>query len=118
MTRRRRAHTYGRSAEWVAAAWLMFKGYRLLARRVRTGAGEIDLVLRHKETIAYVEVKARKTLIDAHHALTPRSLTRMRRAARIMQARFDPTGRLNHRFDAVLIAPFRFPSHIMEVIEA
>lgn len=48
----------GISAESRAAAYLMAKGYRILAKRYRTPHGEIDIVARRRNLIAFVEVKA------------------------------------------------------------
>ena len=62
----------GLSAETRAAAYLMAKGYRILAKRFRTPHGEIDLVAKRRNLIAFVEVKARATLDDAAFAVTPR----------------------------------------------
>jgi len=56
---RRRREGWGRKAESLAAFALRLKGYRVLARRLRTPAGEIDLIVRRGATIAFVEVKAR-----------------------------------------------------------
>jgi putative endonuclease len=55
----------GLSAETQAAAVLIAKGYRILARRFRTPHGEIDIVARRRNLIAFVEVKARANLDDA-----------------------------------------------------
>jgi len=63
----------GLSAEARAAAYLMAKGYRILAKRFRTPVGEIDLVARRRNVVVFVEVKARATLDDAAYAVTPRS---------------------------------------------
>ena len=51
----------GMSAESRAAAYLMAKGYRILAKRFRTPYGEIDIVARRRNLMAFVEVKARAT---------------------------------------------------------
>jgi putative endonuclease len=112
MDKRQHAEQQGRRAETIAAWWLRCKGYRLLAKRVRTPHGEIDLVMRRGAMILFVEVKARPTLEAAQEALTPRGLSRLRAAGAIAIGRFDPKNRLNHRFDAVLIARARFPRHI------
>ena len=42
-----------------AAAFLIAKGYRILARRFRTPHGEIDIVARRRHLLVFVEVKAR-----------------------------------------------------------
>ena len=62
----------GLSAEARAAALLMAKGYRILARRFKTPYGEIDIVAQRRKLVAFVEVKARARLDDAAYAVTPR----------------------------------------------
>ena len=62
----------GLSAESRAAALLMAKGYRILAKRFRTPYGEIDIVARKRNLLVFVEVKARASLDDAAYAVTPR----------------------------------------------
>src|ERR1700691_629904 len=58
---RRKAERRGRSSETLAALLLMCKFYRILGRRVRTHAGEIDLVARSPSgVICFIEVKARE----------------------------------------------------------
>ena len=52
----------GLSAESRAAAYLMLKGYRILAKRFRTPHGEIDIVARRRHLLVFVEVKARASL--------------------------------------------------------
>ena len=71
----------GLSAESRAAAYLMAKGYRILAKRFRTPHGEIDLVARRRNLIAFVEVKARASLDEAAYAVTPRQRARIIDAA-------------------------------------
>lgn len=58
---RRRPHAVGRGrvGEDAAVRWLTARGYEVLARNVRTGAGEIDLVAREDGTLCFVEIKAR-----------------------------------------------------------
>jgi putative endonuclease len=112
MAKRQQAERRGRRAENIAAWWLRLKGFRLLASRLRTARGEIDLVMRRGKTLIFVEVKARTNMIEAQEALSPRGLARMRGAAQVVMRKFDKNMRLNHRFDAVLIAPWHFPRHI------
>ena len=52
----------GISAESRAAAFLIAKGFRILARRYRTPVGEIDIVARRRKLLIFVEVKAREKL--------------------------------------------------------
>src|SRR5262249_19071702 len=71
----------GRLSEWMAAALLVAKGYRILGRRVRTPYGEIDLVAVRGSRLAFVEVKRRPTRLEAEAALTTRQRVRIARAA-------------------------------------
>jgi putative endonuclease len=105
---RRSAWLRGRRAEWLAAWWLRLKGYRILARDLRTPVGEIDLIARRGRVLALVEVKARPSLEEAAWSLTP-----FRAALAVLQR--DPAyGTLDMRFDVVLVAPGHRPRHIMD----
>ena len=50
----------GRQAEEAAARFLIKKGYELLGRRYRCRFGEIDLIMRDRDQIVFVEVKYRR----------------------------------------------------------
>ena len=86
----------------------MLKGYRILARRARTPAGEIDLIAKRGRTVAFVEVKARKTKIAALEAVTPRAQGRIIRAAELWMARHSEFADNDWRFDIVAVLPGRF----------
>ena len=55
------SHRLGHRSEWLAAAWLMAKGYQVLGFRLKTRAGEIDILARRGKVLAVVEVKRRAT---------------------------------------------------------
>ena len=58
---RQAAERRGHSSESLAALWLRLKGYRILARRLKTRAGEIDLVAAAPfGPVCFIEVKARQ----------------------------------------------------------
>jgi len=109
---RRRAHLFGLRAESIAALLLRLKGYQLLDRRFAAAGGEIDLVARRGETIAFVEVKARDDLNAAAEAITTAKRRRIGRAARVWLARNPWAAALNLRGDAVFVAPGRLPRHL------
>src|SRR6266513_3021200 len=69
------------SAESRAAAFLMAKGYRILEKRFRTRYGEIDIVARRRNLVAFIEVKARASLEEAAYAVTARQQVRIVAAA-------------------------------------
>jgi len=50
---------FGELGERIAARWLERSGWRIVARRFRSGRRDIDLVAQHDDVIAFVEVKAR-----------------------------------------------------------
>ena len=51
----------GERGERFAARYLCRHGYKILVRRFKSRAGEIDLVCRHKDWLVFVEVKTRKS---------------------------------------------------------
>ena len=51
----------GERGEKFAARYLRRHGYKILVRRFKSRAGEIDLVCRHKDWLVFVEVKTRKS---------------------------------------------------------
>jgi putative endonuclease len=110
-------HT-GLSAESRAAAVLIAKGYRILARRFRTAYGEIDIVARRRNLVAFVEVKARASLDDAAYAVTPRQQARIIAAAQVWLMAHPEHAGYDLRFDAMLVAPRRLPRHLLAAFDA
>jgi putative endonuclease len=108
----------GLSAEARAAAFLIAKGYRILAKRFRTRYGEIDLIARRRNLIVFVEVKARATLDDAAYAVTPRQQRRIIDAAQAWLMAHPEHAEFDLRFDAMLIAPRRLPRHLLAAFDA
>ena len=108
----------GISAESRAAAFLMAKGYRILAKRYRTAHGEIDLVARRRNLIAFVEVKARASLDEAAYAVTPRQQQRIIDAAQGWLVAHPEHAEFELRFDAMLIAPKSLPRHLLAAFDA
>jgi putative endonuclease len=96
----------------VAAAFLAAKGYRILARRERTRAGEIDLIAVRGKRLAFIEVKRRPTLEEAEASLAPRQQARIRDAALLWIARQPRYQSHEICFDAVFIVRRRWPIHL------
>ncbi|MFL6862667.1 MAG: YraN family protein [Allosphingosinicella sp.] len=111
---RRDAERGGRRAERLAAWWLRLKGWTILARRVRTPVGEVDLVARRGRTLAFVEVKARSSEADAAFALDEWRLRRVAAAAGALAHRYARSGD-DIRIDAMFILPRRLPRHLPNV---
>ena len=108
----------GLSAESRAAAFLMAKGYRILAKRYRTPHGELDLVAKRRNLVAFVEVKARATLDEAAYAVTPRQQARIINVAQAWLVAHPDYAEFELRFDAMLIAPRRLPRHLLAAFDA
>ena len=108
----------GLSAESRAAAYLIAKGYRILAKRFRTPHGEIDLVAKKRNLVAFIEVKARASLDDAAWAITQRQQARIINAAQAWLMAHPEHAEFELRFDAVLIAPRRLPRHLLAAFDA
>lgn len=108
---RRRAHRRGYLAEFAALLFLMTKGYRPLAWRFSASGGEIDLIVRRGDVIAFVEVKARKSIEDAIFAIDGRKRQRFSRAMNAWLIR-NPWGcERSLRIDAVYITGWLRPHH-------
>lgn len=115
LQRRRRAQKWGLAAETWAALWLRLKGYRILARRERTPAGEIDLVARRGGVLVAVEVKARSSLEAAVSAVSTRQRLRIARALDLVAARDPALTHLGRRLDLIAMRPWRLPIHLMDL---
>ena len=109
---RRAAYRHGHVAEAAAAALLMAKGYRLLARRYKTPLGEIDLVMKRGRIIAFVEVKARASERDALESVGRMSERRIVDAADLWLAKHPAAAGYDLRYDIVVVAPWRLPRHL------
>jgi putative endonuclease len=111
MRDRRAAEAAGRRGERIAAWWLRLKGWRILDRRVRTPAGEVDLVARKGSLVAFVEVKARATAAELDFAIDERRLARVAAAAEILMHRYAGPGD-DIRIDVILLTRGERPRHI------
>jgi putative endonuclease len=112
--RGRAAHVAGLRAEALAALALRLKGYRLVARRMKTRAGEIDLIARRGRSLVFVEVKARADFDGAAEALLARQRARLARAAELFVSTRPQWQAFDMRFDVVLVAPRRWPRHLVD----
>ena len=115
--RRRKSYRRGHRGEWLAAAALMAKGFRILARRYRTRLGEIDLIARRGDLVLIVEVKARPTLRAAMDAIARESERRIEGAADLWLSRQPDYERLSVRFDMVAVLPWRWPMHVENIFQ-
>ncbi|RJF81415.1 YraN family protein [Azospirillum cavernae] len=111
---RRHAESFGRFAEGLCRWALRLKGYRILANRLRTPLGEIDIVARRGQTIAMVEVKARRDWDSANEAVNARQRGRLARAAHVYLAANPQYAGYVLRFDVMLVTPWSWPRHLID----
>lgn len=101
----RKAERSGRLAEGLATGWLMLKGYRILARRLKNHGGEIDLIAKTLAgTVCFVEVKTRSDIGRAVAAVSPKQRARIAKAAEIFLQGQKPGA--GARFDVICLTPF------------
>jgi putative endonuclease len=93
----------GRDAEDAARLALELDGWSILARRLRTSAGEIDMVAEKDGLLAIVEVKARRRLADAAASVSDRQQARLISATEIILANNPQWGAQGVRFDLLLV---------------
>jgi putative endonuclease len=113
---RQAAQRRGLHDEGLAALWLRLKGYRILARRLKTRAGEIDLVAAAPfGPVCFIEVKARGAARLAAESVGAAQQTRIAGAAFLYLAGRPGLARRGSRFDIVAIAPHSLPVHYRDV---
>lgn len=102
----------GLRAEHLAAWYLRFKGYRILALRYKTRLGEIDIVARRGKQLVFVEVKQRTTRARAKESIHTQNQERVRRAAELYLQKYPRYTDHDVRFDAIVFAPGVWPQHL------
>lgn len=106
------ARIAGRRSEWVAALWLMAKGYRILGFRLKAPQAEIDILALRGGVLAVVEVKQRASLTNALEAVGHDQRQRLRRAGATLAARRPSLSGAAVRLDLMALAPGKLPRHI------
>jgi putative endonuclease len=97
-------HQLGREGESRAERYLTARGYRILARNVRSPSGELDFVAEDGGVLVFIEVKARQTQAfgGLPYAVDPRKQSRIVKQAAQYLARHQ-IGDRPCRFDVVLL---------------
>ena len=111
-----RAERKGREGEAAAAQFLASQGWRILAERVRTPLGEIDLIARKQSILAFIEVKWRARAADLADAVDEYRLARVAAAAQAVAHEYAQAGE-DQRIDVILLAPGIRPRHITNAFQ-
>ncbi|MGE0754182.1 MAG: YraN family protein [Alphaproteobacteria bacterium] len=121
-SKKQQAYRRGHTSEMLACLYLLCKGYRILARRMRNHCGEIDIIARRGNCLVAVEVKARAQFSDCAESITPHKQQRIARALQLWLAEHKIAG-LSHasapniRFDVICITPRNWPTHIKDAFQ-
>lgn len=112
------AEGYGHRGEALAALYLNAKLYRIVARRVKTPLGEIDLIARRFGVTVFVEVKTRGRAETETEALMSVNQRRIVRASEHYVARHPYLAQTPLRFDVIFLARGKWPRHIVNAFDA
>jgi putative endonuclease len=107
-------NTYQRGllSEFISRCYLRINGYRILEQRLRTPVGEIDLVARKRNTLVFIEVKARKDHIKAVESLSRRQQIRIEKSAQFYLSKLDKQWYDAMRFDVILLSKWGNLKHL------
>ncbi|MET3613426.1 putative endonuclease [Rhizobium aquaticum] len=109
------AYRRGFFAEYIAALYLLLKGYHIAAMRYRSRGGEVDIVARKGDLAVFVEVKARRHVDEAISAVGFTAQRRIEAASLHWLAKQKDAAKLSRRYDIVAILPWRLPVHFPDV---
>ena len=96
----------GKSGESIAIKHLIQNGYRILERNYRNDLGEIDIIAQDKDTLVFIEVKARRSYRfgDPKYSITQKKQRKISMVA-LSYLKATKQERAKARFDVVAIGP-------------
>lgn len=98
-------HILGAAGEEHAARFLENLGFTIIAKNYRTKLGEIDLIIKKSNVVAFVEVKTRTShYFHSSHLITPSKQRKIARAAQQFISEHRLNGDLILRFDTVFVS--------------
>lgn len=99
---------FGKLAEYFVIFLYKLQFYKILGHRVRNYYGEIDIIVCSRDTIIFVEVKARRYL-DHDYLFSPLQAERIKKAAAYYLLKNPKFNQYHIQFDLVLIMPYKLP---------
>ncbi len=111
-----KAYRYGMRAELRCVVFLWMRGYQIIARRMRNGCGEIDLIASRGRQLVFIEVKARQSRDAGLYALAPKQQQRIARAANMWLAEHTKYAGRDARFDLMVVQRWRV-HHVRHAFE-
>jgi putative endonuclease len=117
---RQKSHKLGHAAEYIAVAYLLLKGYRILGLRHRNPKGEVDIIALKGSVCVAVEVKARRTIAAGLESVHTHKQHKIAGAMQWFMARprtsplLARSAERDIRFDVIIVVPWRWPHHIKD----
>ncbi len=108
---KKQTYQYGSLAEENAKHLLKLKGYEILHTRYKSKFGEIDIIAKIKQTIVFVEVKARNSSELIETILKPKQVARIKRSAQFFISQNLQYQKCEFRFDFILFEEEVEPKH-------
>ena len=105
-------YKFGIISEYVAIAYLFFRGYKILHWRYKTKLGEVDIIAKKRDNLVAVEVKARMKKVEIGECVQSRQFHRINNAMKIFLSKNLEYSNHNIRIDVILISPKHFPKRI------
>lgn len=110
----KQTYAIGLIAEILCILRLWLTGWRVLARRYRHPLGEIDLIATRQRTLAFIEVKARKSGRIAIESIHPAQQMRVMRSAQIWLAKHPHFQQHEIRFDVMWLTHWPIPHRLTD----
>lgn len=108
---------YGNLCETWACLFLLLKGYAILQRQFIVQGAEVDIIAKRGSVVAFVEVKARKSHMNALEAVDFHKKRRMFHAAHVYLARRHDLADCALRFDILAINRYGLIRHEQQAFE-
>ena len=99
--------TIGTETETIACEYLCARGLTVVCRNFLTPLGEIDIIMRDRNQLVFVEVRYRssKTFGSAESSITRHKIRKMRAASDIYLQKHRLTDKICSRFDVIAMHP-------------
>ncbi len=104
MTRFKESNNFGKQSELAVANYLQNQGFVILEKNYKKFFGEIDIIARCGNVLAFVEVKARqKDATLMHELVTPNKQRKIGMVARSFISQYMTDQEFTYRFDVALV---------------
>lgn len=114
----KKTYQIGKWAEWRAGLYLRLRGYKIIAKRLRTPMGEIDILAQKNGVWIVAEVKYRPTTESSKYSISDHQKHRLINASLWVMNHYTLPQDTDFRFDAILLSPKTPIQHIKNAWQA